>query len=112
MSSIIDHPSEFAPKPRFPRLIGEGSGELQELLRRAAASEPAPTVEAAAHHPDPPPAEPKPLTDIEYVANSLYALRYGDLKAVARDVAGNDGDAGALADKLWTFAEAKHRVLP
>lgn len=49
-----------------------------------------------------------PTTDIEYVANSLWILRYGDMKIVAQEILGKDAkteDVTNLCDKLYAFAE-------
>lgn len=51
---------------------------------------------------------PSTPTDIEYVANALWVLRYGDMKIVAQEILGKDAkpeDVIDLADKLYSFAE-------
>lgn len=63
------------------------------------------------HHSQPPAAPSQSITDIEYVANSLWVLRYGDMKIVAQEILGKDAkpeDVTALADKLYAFADRKH----
>lgn len=100
----------MASSPQSPTTVALAPFTRNGLMKRIGQMTDAPIPYPA--KPTPQPAIPsQSLTDIEYVANALWVLRYGDMKIVAQEILGKDSkpeDATALADKLYAFADRKH----